>query len=60
MWDKLQNLDRRVVYLVFVVALMIPLFKPMGLPIPINEEAQTFFDRFDTPAGSGGNTVSRL
>ncbi len=53
MWDKLQNLDRRVVYLVFVVALMIPLFKPMGLPIPINEEAQTFFDRFDTlPAGS--------
>jgi len=47
MWEKLQTLDRRVIYLFFVIALMIPLFKPMGLPIPIGEESQRFYDAFD-------------
>jgi hypothetical protein len=46
MWAKLQTLDRRVIYLFFIVALLIPLFRPIGLPIKVGEDVQLFYDRF--------------
>lgn len=53
MWEKLQNMDRRILYVFYVVALLIPLFKPLGLPIKIGSDVQLFYDRFNKlPAGA--------
>lgn len=53
MWEKIQALDRRWIYLAFIIAVMFPLFKPLGLPITIGEDVQRFYDKFNAlPAGS--------
>ncbi|MDP2871007.1 MAG: hypothetical protein Q8P31_00460 [Bacillota bacterium] len=53
MWEKLQDLDRRWIYLVFVIALLFPLFKPLGLPIKVGADVQNFYTKFDKlPAGA--------
>ena len=44
---KLQNLDRRVIYLILIFAVTIPLIKPLGLPIPPSDRSQRFFDIID-------------
>lgn len=38
------NPDRRVVYLFVLVALLIPLIKPLGLPIPVSAETRNAYD----------------
>jgi hypothetical protein len=53
MWEKIQALDRRWIYLVFIIAVLFPLFKPLGLPQSIGEDVQNFYDKFSAiPAGS--------
>jgi hypothetical protein len=53
MWEKIQSLDRRILYVVYVIALLIPMFKPLGLPIKIGSDVQLFYDRFNKlPAGA--------
>ena len=32
-WDKLQRLDVRWIYVIILLCLIIPMFKPIGLPI---------------------------
>ncbi len=44
MWEKLQNIDRRWIYLLMAIVIMIPILKPMGLPIKTSEETQTVYD----------------
>jgi hypothetical protein len=49
----LENLDRRVIYLVLSVLIFIPLYRPMGLPLPITRETRATFDFIDSlPSGS--------
>lgn len=43
-FEKLQNIDRRIIYLLLVVVLLIPMFKPLGIPLAINSTTQTVFD----------------
>ena len=52
-WEKLQNIDVRIIYLVLVVMVAIPLIKPMGLPIEISKETQMAYDAIEAlPEGS--------
>ncbi|MCK4572764.1 MAG: hypothetical protein KAU36_00260 [candidate division Zixibacteria bacterium] len=43
-WDKMQNMDRRWVYLMVGVAVIIPFFATPDLPISITPEAQMLYD----------------
>ena len=43
----LQNVDRRIIYLLVFLALAIPMLKPIGLPFSINEPSQKFFDKVE-------------
>jgi len=53
MWEKIQVLDRRWIYLVFIIAVIFPLFKPLGLPIKPGEDVSNFYDKFSAlPEGS--------
>jgi hypothetical protein len=35
-WDKLQNIDIRILYVIILLCMMIPMFKPMGLPVAVS------------------------
>jgi len=43
-FDKLQNVDRRVIFLVTFLIVALPLVRPIGLPIPIGPMTQAFYD----------------
>ncbi|QOR33759.1 hypothetical protein IMX26_09615 [Clostridium sp. 'deep sea'] len=43
----LQNIDRRIIYLLVLVALAFPLVKPIGLPFSINDSSNKFYDRVE-------------
>jgi hypothetical protein len=47
MWEKLMKLSPLVIYLLLIVAVVVPLLFPMGLPLSVNENAQTVFDLVD-------------
>jgi cytochrome c1 len=43
----LQNVDRRIIYILVFLALAVPLLNPIGLPFSINDAAQHFYDKVD-------------
>jgi hypothetical protein len=43
----IQNVDRRIIYLVVFLALAVPMLKPVGLPFSINPESQNFYDKIE-------------
>ena len=45
MWQKLQNVDRRVIYVLMMVVCVYALLNPMGLPISINSTTQMAYDK---------------
>lgn len=51
--EKLQDLDRRWVYLLTWIFVLVPLIFPLGLPVPIQKESQTWFNYIKAiPEGS--------
>lgn len=47
------NLDRRVIYTIVALLVILPLIKPLAMPINVTPEVQSFFDAIDgLPAGS--------
>ncbi|MBU1022783.1 hypothetical protein KKB99_00760 [bacterium] len=46
-FDKMLKIDRRWIYLLVALAVIIPLLNPIGLPITITEPAQDIFDYMD-------------
>lgn len=51
--DTLNNLDRRWVYLLTWIFVLFPLIFPLGLPVPIQNESQKWFNYIkDIPDGS--------
>jgi len=53
MLGKLQNLDRRVIYLTVFLSLAIPLVWPIGLPVSIGPETEALYEIIDAlPARS--------
>lgn len=53
MWEKLQNIDRRIIYALMIVTIAAVLIKPVGLAIYPSEETQKVYDFMEQlPAGS--------
>lgn len=49
---KLQDIDRRIIYTVLFIALIIPLLRPMGLPVNITSWTQSAYDTIEAiPSG---------
>ncbi len=47
MWQKLQNIDRRIIYTLLLIVLFVPMAKPLGIPLSVNETTQTVFDTIE-------------
>jgi len=45
--DKLQNIDRRYIYLLTWLFVLFPLLNPLGLPVPIGRESQAWKEYLD-------------
>jgi len=43
-WERMIQIDRRIIYLIIALAMILPFFFQMGLPIPITKEVQDIFD----------------
>jgi hypothetical protein len=51
--DALQNVDRRIWYVLLLLSLFFPLVKPLGLPLSISGEARTVYETIEAlPSGS--------
>jgi hypothetical protein len=46
-FDKLQNLDRRIIYVIVLLAIAIPLINPIGVPLSISALTQSVYDMAD-------------
>lgn len=52
-WQRLVNLDVRILWVLLVLALLIPMLNPMGLPLPMKAETKAGFDFVESlPQGS--------
>jgi hypothetical protein len=45
--DKLENVDRRILYWLLFIGLMVPFLNPLGLPIRVTEYSQGVYDALD-------------
>jgi len=53
MLDKLANLDRRIIYLIVLISVIVPLLNPMGLKIEPSESVAASFQTYeDLPEGA--------
>ena len=43
-WERMNKLDARCIYLLLVVVITLPLLKPWNLPISISPETRAYFD----------------
>lgn len=51
--DKINNLDRRIIYLLAWIVVLLPLMNPMGLPIPISQDARTWYNFVENEINDG-------
>ncbi len=52
-WDKLLDVPREVLYGLLLLAFIIPMLNPMGLPLPVTPEVQRWYNTIEAlPAGS--------
>jgi hypothetical protein len=42
--SKMLTIDRRILYWILVVLIVIPIIRPIGLPIPVSETTRKFYD----------------
>lgn len=53
MYERLQSIDRRVIYVLLIFVIALALLKPIGLPVKVGPATQATFDAIDKlPAGS--------
>jgi hypothetical protein len=53
LWDRLENIDSRIIYSLVFIVLAIPIIQPVGLPLKISPLTQEAYDIIDTmPPGS--------
>ncbi|RLE56521.1 MAG: hypothetical protein DRJ30_01650 [Candidatus Methanomethylicota archaeon] len=52
-WDKLENIDRRILYLLIWIVVLPPLISPIGLPISISPSTVAYYEAIEKlPPGS--------
>lgn len=47
MWERLQNIDRRIIYTILLIVCFIPMYSPMGIPLQINQTTRTVYDTIE-------------
>lgn len=51
-WKKLQNIDRRIIYVLLILATAIPMINPLAIPLSVGDQTTTFYELMDAiPAG---------
>jgi len=51
--DVLENIPREVIYTIVLIAMIIPLLRPLGLPVPVSEPIKKWYDAIESlPPGS--------
>lgn len=43
-YDKLQNIDRRIIYLLLVVVTLVPLLRPLNIPLQVSESTRAVYN----------------
>lgn len=43
-WERLQNLDKRIFYVLMALAIAIPTISPLGIPVPVTSAVQKTYD----------------
>lgn len=56
-WDRLQTIDRRIIYGVLLVVILIPLFLPIKLPTYPSKQSQDFYDTIERVAKDSPNKI---
>ncbi|HPZ85919.1 MAG TPA: hypothetical protein PLR82_06165 [Bacillota bacterium] len=52
-WEKLQYIDIRILYVIILLCMIIPMFKPIGLPVAISENSRKVYEVIENlPDGS--------
>lgn len=52
-FTKVQNMDRRIIYTILFAVLLVPMFRPIGLPLKITDVTQAAYDAVESlPEGS--------
>ncbi len=52
-YNKIQNVDRRIIYILMFLAIAIPLINPIGMPITVSEPTKAAYDALvNLPEGS--------
>jgi hypothetical protein len=51
--ERINNLDRRIIYLLAWIVVLTPLMNPMGLPIPISDDARTWHSYVENEINDG-------
>lgn len=46
--NKMLNIDRRIIYVVLLIALAFPLIKPIGIPLLVNKTTESIYDIIET------------
>jgi len=46
--NKIRDLDSRIIYAILIISLLIPYVRPLGLPIPIGNEIQDYYEFITT------------
>jgi len=57
---KLMNLDTRVIYLLAWLFVLFPLINPLGLPIPISNDARTWYNYVENNVHDGDTVIFSL
>lgn len=47
MWERLQNIDRRIIYTILLIVCFIPMASPLGIPLQVNKTTQTVYDSIE-------------
>ena len=51
-WKRFQNIDRRIIYVLFILATAVPMISPLAIPLSTGDQAQKFYEIMDAiPAG---------
>jgi len=58
--DKINNLDRRIIYLLAWIFVLYPLIFPLGLPIPISSDARSWYSYVENNVNDGDTVIFSL
>ena len=47
-WERLQRIDRRILYTLIFLSVIIPVLEPLHLPTPITPQTRSFFEAVDS------------